>query len=280
MEIIDTETYEIGFTFSQVKDGSGRIVHNGTTRIGDRLVFSGIPEMMYKQRNIKVVDLDSNNWFFDYNPYIVRNAKVKNTIPLQLLADQSTHHTYLKNLPIFLSVADKYCQYFGLKSTIRHPRLYKYEDIQRKPAKVVLASQGALQGFMMNETMPRILPDHVMEQILYNYKGFEIVQVGLSTDKKIEGVIDRRGLPNIWDTVKEIAESMVVIAPSCGVTWIAAAYPHINNKVVLCEYNEVAMDSYVPRIVTNHHQQWSDQHMNLYNIYDFDIGVTTSYKNI
>lgn len=279
-ELIDIEEpLELGFTFNPVRNPNGQIIHNGTNRIGDRMVFSGIPQMLFEQRGIKIVDLDEKNWMFDYNPYVVRNRIVKNNFPFQLLADQSTHHTYLKNLPILLSLPDKYCQYLGLKCTLRRPRLYRYEDIQKKRNKVVVATQGDLQGFMMNETSPRILPDHVLEQILFNYKDCEIVQVGLQRDKKFEGknVVDKRGIPDIWDVVKEIAEAQIVISPSCGVTWISAAYLN-TTKVVLCEYNEIALDSYIPRISTNHHSQWSDQNFQLFNVYENDVGVTNSYK--
>lgn len=283
--IIDVpEFYDLGFSFKPAKNSNGHIIHNGTRRIGDRMVFTGIPEMMYQQRNIKLVDVDDYedkgfNWMFDYNPYILRNARAKSVISMQLLADQSTHHHYLRNMPVFLSIADKYSQYFGLRCTLRRPRLYKYEDIERKRNKVVVATQGDNQGLMLNETFPRILPDHVMEQILYNYRDCEIVQVGLINDKKFEGknVVDKRGIPDIWDVVKEIAEAGVVISPSCGVTWISAAYLN-QTKVVLCEYNDVALESYIPRIVTNHHHQWSDQNFQLFNTYSSDIGVTNSYK--
>lgn len=278
-------THEVGFTFGAITNPQGQVIHNGTSRIGDRLIFSGIPEMMCNQRNYEcVVDLDPNgfNWFWDFNPYVTRNAKAKQKIPLQMIADRSTHHTYLRNLPVFLSIPDKYCSYFGLRCTIRRPRLYKFEDIERKPNKVILVTQGNNQGLMMNESFDRILSDEIISTIVENYKNFEIVQIGTINDKKAYGknIIDKRGIPNIWDVVKEISESMIVIGPSTGITWIAAAYPWISNKVILCEYNEVSLESYVPRITTNHHAQWSDDSFQLFNRYSFDVGVTSSYKNI
>lgn len=269
--------YEKGLTFGVVKNNLGQIIHNGSNRMGDRLIFSGLPEMFYEQFRENVVDVD-HAWFFDYNPYVVRNQPHKNTVPLILMADQSTHHTYLRNLPNFLSLPDKYCAYFGLECTLRHPRLYKYEDSIRNPMKVIITTQGNNQGYMMSETAPRILSDEIIDRIKNNYKNFELVQVGLLTDKDA-GVTDKRGIP-IWDVVKEISESMYYIGPNCGIMWIASCFPHIAKKVILTEYNENALKYYIPMNVKNHHHQWSDWGTQLYNKYTEDIGVTTTFNKI
>ena len=270
-------TYPQGITFSQIKDSQGNILHNGSGRIGDCLVFSGLPEMWSQQKNERLVDID-NAWFFDYNPHVIRGVKVEKTIPLIALADRSTHHTYLRNLPNFLSLPDKYCAYFGLECTLRHPRLYRYEDIERKPNKVIITTQGANQGLMMNETADRILSDEIIETIKLNYRNFEIVQIGLPTDKDA-GVIDKRGIP-IWDAVKEIAESMYYIGPNCGIMWIASAYPHITKKVILTQYNKNALQYLVPMHVDIHHHQWLDYSCQWYNKYIEDVGITSSFRKI
>jgi hypothetical protein len=277
---MNEEIYDIGFTFREVRNTQGQIVHGGTNRIGDRLIFSGIPQMYYEQTGKKVVDLD-DVWFWDENPYVVRNAKVKSTVPLQMIADKSTFHDYLRNMPNFLSIVDKYCAYLGLECTLRHPRLYRYEGIDRIPNKIVLCTQGNLQGHMMGESKDRVLSDEVIEQIRKNYKKYNIVQIGTINDKKANGdnIIDCRGL-DIWDSAKEIAESSMYIGVNTGTYWIANCYPHISKKVILCEYSYESLKYFIPMNVKNHHTSWQDWGTQFFNIYEKDCGVTTSFKKI
>lgn len=276
---------ELGFTFNPVKNNQGQIVHDGTDRIGDRLVFSSLPEMICKQRGYDyVVDLDPNgkNWFWDHNPYVKRGEPVKSTIPLQLLADKTTFHHNLKNMNQFFSIVDKYCSYFGLDCTIRHPKLYMYENIAKKPFKVIITTQGNLQGHMNGETFDRVIPDHILEKIKENYEDgrFELVQIGSKNDKSAgKCVIDKRGL-SIWDSVKEVAESMIYIGVNTGVFHIASAFPHISKKIILCEYNDISLRYYLPLNPQNHHTSFLYHAEQFYNSYDRDIGVTTSYLKI
>jgi len=281
---MNEKIYEMGVTFGPVKDGSGRIIHNGTDRIGDRIIFSSLIQMLCEQRDYdRIVDLDADgrNWFFDKNPFIVRGAKAKSTIPLQIFADKSTFHSSLRNLPMFMSVADKFCSYFGLDCTIRHPRLYAYEDSERNPKKIIVTTQGRLQGHMMGESSDRMLSDEIIDQILRNYKNYDIYQVGTPNDKKVEGnsVTDLRGIP-IWDVVKHISESSSYIGVNTGIMWISAAFPHINKKIVLCEYSEESLKYYIPSSTNHHHSQWNEIGFQYFNRFDRDIGVTFSYKKI
>jgi hypothetical protein len=278
-EFIDPTNNDFyGFTFKSVKNEQGHVVHGGTSRIGDALIWSSIPEMLFKQQGKKIVDMD-NHWQFDNNPYVVRNVSVKNIIPVQALADKSTFHYNLRNQHSFTSIVDRMCAYFGLECTIRHPKLYKYEDSKRNPLKVILTTQGNNQGLMMGETSPRIIPDYVIEQIKENYSGFEIVQIGSKTDKRAEGTIDKRGL-TIWDSVKEISEAMYYIGVNTGVMHIASAFPHITKKIVLAEYNKNSLQYYIPLSANNHHSSYLYFAEQFFNVYNEDIGVTTTYKNI
>ena len=281
LEPMNNEICEMGFTFKPVKNASGQLVHGGTERIGDRLIFSGFPEMIYNQRGHKIVDLDpiGFNWFWDNNPFVLRDRKVKSTVPLQMIADKSTFHDSLRSLPMFTSIVDRMTAYFSLESTIRHPKLYKYEDIKRKPNKVIITTQGNNQGFMMGETAPRTLPDYVIEKIVENYKDFEIVQIGGRDDKRAEGTDDRRGLP-IWKSVREVAESMIYIGVNTGVFHIASAYPHISKKLILCEYNENALTYYLPLNTKNHHSTFLYHSEQFYNVLEKDVGVTYSFNKI
>lgn len=270
--------HDFGFTFGPVKNAQGQVVHAGSSRIGDNLVWSSIPEMMFKQRGIKVVDLD-NHWQFDHNPFVIRNAKARNVIPVQALADKSTFHYNLRNQSSYTSIVDRFCAYFGLECTIRHPKLYKYENSKRNPLKVIITTQGNNQGFMMNEVAHRILPDHVIEQIKENYEGFEIVQIGSKNDKRAEGTVDKRGL-SLWDSVKEISEAMYYIGVNTGVFHMASAFPHISKKIILCEYNKNGLINYIPLNPHNHHSTFLYFAEQFYNVYNEDIGVTSTYKNI
>jgi len=274
------EIYDVGYTFKPVKNGQGQLVHMGSERIGDRLIFSALPEMVFEQTGKKVVDLDPKgfNWFWDNNPFVVRDEKVKRIVPLQLIADQSTHGRYYRNLPNFLSIVDKYCSIFGLECTIRHPKLYKYENEKRNPKKVILTTQGALDEMMGGEMYDRILSDEIIEQIKNNYKEYDIIQIGSKGDKDA-GVIDKRGL-SIWESVKEVSEASIYIGVNTGVMWIASCYPHIAKKVILCQYSEESLKYFIPMNVDDHHTVWCDYSNQFFNATNRDIGITTSYLKI
>lgn len=266
-----------GFSFGVLKNAQGQVVQQGSSRIGDNLIWSALPQMLFEQRGIQVVDMDKH-WMFDNNPFVKRDIQVDKVIPCQLMKDKSTFNNYLRNLSNFLSVVDHLCTFFGLESTIRHPKLYKFEDVERKPNKVILVTQGNNQGQMNGESDDRVLSDEILDTIKTNYKNYDIVQIGSKNDKDA-GVTDKRGLP-IWESVKEIAESSLYIGVNTGPLWIASAYPHINKKVILTQYNDNFLKYYIPMSVNDHHNIWNDWGVGFYNTTDKDIGTTYSYKKI
>lgn len=270
--MFDIEPADLGVTFSPVPG------HPGTSKIGDRLIFSSLPEMYFRKHGKKLVDLDKV-WQWDNCPYVLRDVPVKSVIHLQALADSSTHHNYLRGLPVYLSILDRYCCMFSMDCTIRHPKLYTFEDVEVDPRKVIIHTTGDRnQPIMLGEDAPKIMSKEMIDAIKHNYRNFDIYQIGAKDDLDA-GVIDRRGLP-IWETAKEISTASIFIGINSGPLHIAHCFPRINKKVIITEYSESTLQYFFPMDSANAHRQWWDWGVQFFNRYDRDIGVTFSYTKI
>src|SRR5690349_10697640 len=101
-----------------------------TIGLGDALQFSSVPENYYQETGQKLFDV-SEPWFFDHNPYVVREPRqaIEKTIEMWNFSPQQwpwpkpnrQHGVYLSQAEIFASV-------FGVKyPRLNRPRLYKFE---------------------------------------------------------------------------------------------------------------------------------------------------------
>lgn len=267
-------TPELGITFARSQH------HPGTTKIGDRIIFSAFPEMYFKKHGRKLIDVDKV-WQWDYCPYVVRDIQPKRIMHLQAIADATTHNNYLRGLPIYLSIADRYTSMFSMECTIRHPKLYQFENAERNPRKVIIHTTGDRnQPTMLGEDAPKIMSQDMIDAIKHNYRNYELVQIGSASDVDAK-VQDKRGL-SIWDTVKEISDASIFIGVNSGPYWLAAAFPHISKKLIITEYDKSTMQNYfIPMDAAQPHRQWWDWGTSFYcRDKEEDWGAATSYTKI
>ena len=256
----------------------------GAQGLGDQLQFSSVPENHYRNTGEKVVDVD-RSWIFDHNPYVVRDATPDRVVDLWAtpfpLRNGITHEQYAAK-PVFFSLAERTSSIFGHVAYLRHPRLYRYEDLPRIDKRVVLHTTGkrlppvTAQG----EDAPRVLTEEIIEHVRSAYRGWEIVQVG-SKDDLDARVVDCRGLPDIWEMVKVVAQASVFIGVDSGPYWVAACYPHIFRKKVLMQYPpEHLRNRFVPMHAINLHVHWHDLSCLYFNRTRDDAGVTYGFPKL
>src|SRR5688572_27016356 len=186
------------------------ITLGGAPGLGDKLQFSSFPENYFRNTGEKVVDVD-RSWIFDHNPHVVRDVAPDRLVDLWStpfpLRKGITHEQYAAK-PLFFSLAERTSSIFGHTAYLRHPRLYRFEDLPRLDKRVVLHTTGkklppvTAQG----EDAPRVLSAEIIEHVRTAYRGHEIVQVGASDDVDA-GVVDCRGIADIWEVVKIIAQA-------------------------------------------------------------------------
>lgn len=255
---IYNQGYDIGFND-----------HGG---LGDRMVRTMFPENWFLTFNKKLIDID-NSYVYEHNPFVQRKEVEKIGIVLDL------HYGFVYNKDIkintkaefmdkTLSFGEKYCKSVGLKYYLRNPRLYIYEDEIINYNRVIIHGQG---------TGAR-LPSQIANKIAENYKNLELVQVGDIRHPMLhEKFIDKRGLP-FWECVKIIASSFLFIGVNSGFYHVANCYNKIFKKLICHEGTEEQFQKLVPLISTE--GTWFDFGIEIYNKYEYDIGVSKSYLKI
>lgn len=231
--------------------------------LGDKIIFTSFPENYYKNTGEKLIDTQ-NYWVFDNNPYVLRNTIPNNTINLWNLGG-----IYDKS-HVLPSIAERTCNFFNFNTFIRHPRLYKYEDNLLKPNQIVVHLSGNVAG---------TVPEFIANQILNNYKGFDLLLIGNKNDTYFPGFINKLGL-DIWDSIKLISESILFIGINSSMMNAALCYPRVNKRIILTDTDEnyikniIPMDTFIP------HHHWLDHSLTLFNMTDNDLGATYSYNKI
>jgi hypothetical protein len=260
------------------------ITLSGAQGLGDQLQFSSFPENWYRNTGEKVIDVGAS-WIFDHNPFVLRGLHPDRTVNLwsepwpgrdRVNADQYTRK------PIYFSLAERTSSIFGQPAYLRHPRLYRFEDLPVIEKRVVLHTTGKnlAPHASLGEDRRRVLSDEIIEHVRTTYRGYEIIQVGARDDVDAR-VVDRRGLDDIWDVVKIIAQASIFIGVDSGPYWIAACYPRIFRKKVLMQYPpDYLRNAFVPMHVLNNHVHWHDHSCYYYNRSSDDAGITFSYLKL
>jgi hypothetical protein len=262
------------------------ITFKGARRIGDKLQFSSFPENWYRNTGERVIDLD-RSWVFDDNPFVVREEQPDRVIDLLDAPwpgkERLQGNQYVRK-PIYFSHAERTCSIFGHVAYLRHPRLYRYEDLPVLERRVVLHTTGANYPsgppfYDMGEDRQRVLPSEIIEHIRSTYRDYELIQIGGREDLDAR-VIDRRGL-DIWEAVKIIAQASIFIGVDSGPYWIAACYPGIFRKKILVQYPpDYLRCAFVPMHALNFHTHWHDAACLYYNRSNDDAGITYSYLKL
>jgi hypothetical protein len=261
------------------------VTFDGAEGLGDLLQFSSFPENYYRNTGERVVDVN-NAWIFDHNPFVVRGRNASRTINLwrqpwpQRIAVSS--QSYFAK-PIFFSIADRTASIFDQEVYLKHPRLYVFENLPTIRNRLVIHTTGKRTAPILRqlgEDQSRILPPQIIEYIRFKYRSSDIIQVG-SLDDVDAQVTDCRGLENIWDTVRIIAQATMFIGVDSGPAWIAACYPEIFKKKILVQYPpEFLRKSFVPMHLAVPHHHWHDFSFMYYNRSEDDAGVTYSYLKV
>jgi len=260
------------------------ITLKGAPGLGDKLQFSSFPENYFRNTREKVIDLD-RVWIFDHNPYVVRDAVPERVInlwtepwPLRLGITQEEYLTK----PVFFSQAERTSTIFNHVAHLRHPRLYRFEELPKLEKRVILHTTGSRMQPRreLGEDNFSVLSEEVIQHVRETYRGYEIIQIGLKGDIDAQ-VIDCRGIPDIWEVVKIIAQANTFIGVDSGPYQIAACYPRIFRKKVLMQVSpDYLRTRFVPMHVLNPHVHWHDASCLYYNRTKDDAGISYSYLKI
>ena len=226
--------------------------------IGDKIQFAGLPENYFRNFGEKVADL-SNSWVYDFNPYVTREfdrnqiTDVKQLWMVQFPAED------------YLSAGERQCIKFGWpKCYLRHPRLYRYEDIEINPKTVVVHTNGRSEGGEM--------PDKMIDQITKNYKGWKIFQIGGNNDRQTP--FERVTGLGLWESAELIASSQVFLGVNSSMMNIANCYPRVHRKVFI---NRPDTPTYYP---VSKYSSWIDYNWTYITASEDDEGIAYSYKKI
>lgn len=231
--------------------------------IGDKIQFSAIPENYYKSTGEKLVDIEKC-WVFDHNPYVLRgNYQLESSVNLWNL--QLTKEA--------LSKEELFNEIFEIKTFLRHPRLYIYEDLTPDYYSITIHTNGKSRGGEMSQK--------IIDQIIKNYPNHKIYQIGGKEDKKTP-FIDSKGL-SIWETAKLIASCGTFIGVNSSMMNLAKCYPKVRKKVLFNEKNcpdwrgNEELKTFKP---VSPKDTWIDYNWEYFNTTEADIGITNTYFKI
>jgi hypothetical protein len=265
--------------------------------IGDQIVTTPIPENYFNSTGERVVITDKRIWAFKHNPYVVlldeleaEQYPVLDLLPDCRLPEQARNYAELTNSITASSQAEYMCLNLGFKDvTLRHPRLYCYEDSKIVPDKVVVHTTGADRTrdndapirTACGEDALRIMSNDVIVSILKNYADWQVIQVGGECDKPLGGhSIDLRGKTDYWGAAREIASAARFIGVNSGPMHIANCYPRVDKRIVLMEFPKQALLKYRPGDLRNWLFSWIDPASTFFNRFKFDVGLTYSHSKL
>ena len=263
--------------------------------IGDQVCTTSFPENYFHMTGEKVIINDPLIWAFKYNPYVlhVKEHEYMEFPEVDMIPD-TRDQNHVKNYVglydclSFNSQAEWLCASVGAKNPpLKHPRLYIYEDEKIIPNKITVhttASNRSKAGEplireKLGEDAVRILTDDIINSILKNYDGWEIVQIGGKEDVPVPGAIDKRGNDK-WEMAKEIATSARFIGVNSGPMHIAYCYPRVDKRIILVEFSKKSLAKWKPGDMRNFNFSWFDPSATFFNKYAEDVAYTFSHTKI
>lgn len=242
-----------------------------TIGIGDALQFSSVPENYYRSRGVKLVDVN-RPWFFDHNPFVIRDENVKPTKTTEMWNFSPKQYDWPKVRAhgVYLSNAEIHASVWGVPAVLNRPRLYRFEDFPyEKREKILLHTDGKSHG-----AMPKEIIDHILKKYMPTKRLYQIGKSELSLG------IPRIETPTLWDLAQVISEAQMVIGMDSGPSWIAACFPDVVVKKVRVKPSPDVFKSWVPLAFDNIHSHWDDRCHQIFNTSDEDVGFTYSYRKI
>lgn len=249
-----------------------------TIGIGDALQYSSLPENFCRHTGQKLLDI-SRPWFFDHNPYVVRDHAIKPSKVHEMWNFSPRQYEFpnprLAEKPaVYNSNAEIWASLFNVKCVLSRPRLYRFEDYPfEKREMILLHTTGVSHG-----EMPEHIVDHVKKK--YGHTG-KLWHVGPVNHQQKDYGIPRIVTPTLWNLAELISKARMLINLDSGPSWIAACYPDVIIKKIRTKPNPPTLfEDWIPLEIRNIHSHWDDRCQQIYNVTDRDIGFTYSYQRI
>lgn len=240
--------------------------------IGDGIQFTSVPENYFQETGKKLYDV-SQPWFFDHNPYVVREKteKIEKTIEMWNFSPKQWDWPRPRLSGVYLSNAEIFANVFGVKNPmLNRPRLYHHEVFPYTDRELILLqTQGKSHGEM---------PEHVVNHVLKKYRGANVYQIGLPGIKSIG--IPHMQTPTLWSLCEVISKARMLICMDSGPAWIAACYPDVIVKKLRTKPSIDVLQNWVPLSIDNIHSHWDDRCHQIFNPSEHDVGFTSSYRKI
>lgn len=243
--------------------------------IGDGVQFTSLPENYFRATGKMLVDV-SRPWYFDYNPYVIRDDDAK---PSRVTELWNFGHKNKFEWPklnnrspaVYFSNAEIWAGVFNVPAILNRPRLYRFEDFPFTERHLILfQTHGKSHGEM---------PDHVIDHVVKKYGNTgRLYHIGLPDRPNI-------GIPKIetetlWDLARIISQARMLIGLDSGPAWIGACYPDLIVKKLRMRPSPDVLKSWVPLAMDNVHAHWDDRSQQIFNPTEDDIGFTMSYKRL
>lgn len=239
-----------------------------TIGVGDAVQFSSVPENYFAHTGQMLIDV-SKPWFFDYNPYVIRDP----VLPPTKVTEMWNHNSPLPKARnfVFTSMAERHGIVLDVPyAKLKYPRLYRYEDFPFKQREMILVH---IKGVSHDVMEPQVI-DHILKK----YKGLPMAQVGLPNEPDIG--IPRIKTETLWDLAKVCSEARMFIGLDSGPSWVARCYPDVIVKKVRNKPSLDVLKDWIPLEGTNIHSYWDDPISSVHNNSDDDVGFTSSYKRL
>lgn len=240
--------------------------------MGDALQFSSLPENYFRATGEKLIDI-TKFWFFDHNPYIVRDEVPEKITQMWNFGPKKWEFPVPREPgqpKVYLSLAEIYASLFKVPVVMNRPRLYRYEDYPFENRKMILLhTDGRSHGEM---------PDYIVQHAIEKYaQTGNLVLIG--KPKKTYG-LPYIETATLWDLAELISKARMLIGMDSGPSWIAACYPDVIVKKIRMKPIPEIFENWVPMEIGNIHSHWDDRCHQIYNPSDDDIGFTWSYRKI
>lgn len=242
-----------------------------TIGIGDAIQFSSVPENYFRTFGHRVHDL-SQPWFFDHNPFVLRNVKRKSEAKVLELWNYSPKQFDWPNLRpqgVYLSNAEIYAAVVGATAALNRPRLYQFENFPfEKREKILLHTQGHSHGTM---------PEHVLHHVIKKYGPTKrLFHIGPGPTYGMPHL----ETPTLWELAEVISQAQMLIGLDSGPSWIAACFPDVVVKKLRTKPSVEVLQTWVPLSMDNIHSHWDDRCHQIFNVSEEDVGFTSTYRKI
>lgn len=241
--------------------------------VGDKLQFSSLPENYFKATGQKLVDV-SRPWFFDYNPYVIRDERVQvsRTIELWNFGPRQwpwPNPRQAHEAKVYISNAEIWASLLNVPVSLNRPRIYRFEDYPfAERSSIFFQVEGRSHGR---------LPDKIIEHVKAKYAGANLFTIGVD-DPGIG--VQHVFTPTLWDLAALLSKARMVIAPDSGPAWVASCFPDVITKKIRTRPDFERLETHIPLEISNIHSHWDDRSQLIYNCSDRDIGFTQSYTRI